>query len=318
MTRLEAVFVFFSLISSLSCQQSLEKSSVFIYDYWPNSQCDLENPRNQEAFEGFEFDLYLEFIEEIGWNQTKFDMSFKCIFSSTEAYSALYEGVEEAEGYNYLFCPDGWSSSWVSKTSSYWPASQPYHDIPFVAIKGTSFPTFLHSKADYQQKRWLFLQNVDIEVIVVLFALPLALAFILQPTMKKNHWFYLASDFTGLLFFQPEINFKRNISMKIFSFFIQLASLVFLSYYFVILEDSLNDLSSFGNESAEAGLFKVWVYLDPPYYSAVLKTLALPKEMENDMITVDSLQEHSEQNPGEIYIIITSIAQALIQMGSFP
>jgi hypothetical protein len=108
-----------------------------------------------------------------------------------------------------------------------------------------------------------------------------------------------------LTFFQPEITGKRNISMKIYSFFIQLATLVFLSFYFMSLENILGELSTFGGHTFEDdGFYQVDVWVDPLFYGTAMLTLLFPRIMtEHFYQTDEQLEAFMNENPGGYYLI---------------
>lgn len=115
---------------------------------------------------------------------------------------------------------------------------------------------------DYPEPRWLFFKGISLWVIFTLLFFPFICSIFLQFTNRKHSVLFVLSDYCGLVYFQPEITGRRNISMKIYSLSIMLASLVVVSFYLVSLEQQLGDLSSSGGHSLDidgmAGV-DVWV-----------------------------------------------------------
>lgn len=77
---------------------------VQIYHYPPNEYCDLDNPRDQTAFYGPEFELAVEIIENIEWLETQYQVDFYCICCNDVIRDAVLEDFHMTEvGKKYLF-----------------------------------------------------------------------------------------------------------------------------------------------------------------------------------------------------------------------
>ena len=123
---------------------------------------------------------------------------------------------------------------------------------------------------------------------------------------------YLLSEYYGLVFFQPEIAGKRNISMKLYSFIIQFATLIFLSFYFVSLESTLSNLSTFGGHSFDKdGMYQVEIYVEGLLHNMAMLELFYPRNMTDDFFQLTDFQSFIEENPGGYYAMMVGFADVL-------
>lgn len=143
------------------------------------------------------------------------------------------------------------------------------------------------------------------------------MALALQFSTSKHSTPFLVSDYLGLLFFQQEIYDKRNISMKIYSFFISFSMLIFQSFYFVSLEDSLGNLATYGGHSFEEdGMYGVDVWVEDQLLTLAMNTLVYPKTMNAQWLSIPDFEEFIDNNPNQYYSMISSYADVLQLLSS--
>lgn len=165
---------------------------------------------------------------------------------------------------------------------------------------------------DYDKPRWLFSKGINLWIIAIHLIVPAVCGVLLNFTTPKHGRGFLVSEYYGLIFFQPEINGKRNISMKVISFSIKLATLVFLSFYFASLESTLRDLATFGGHSFENdGMLGVDVWVENVFYEMSLRRSVYPRKIDADWVLMSDFSTIIQENPGDYYLMIRSFADAL-------
>lgn len=130
---------------------------------------------------------------------------------------------------------------------------------------------------------------------------------------SKNPISYQISEYYGMIFFQPEIYGRRNISSKILSFMMCFVSLIFFSFYFVSLEEALSDLQTFGGATIEDGLYKQKIWVEDLWYNTNLYSLATPIQVGSFWFGIEDWQNFIEENPGGIYIVLSVFADIIVR-----
>jgi hypothetical protein len=105
--------------------------------------------------------------------------------------------------------------------------------------------------------------------------------------------------------------------MKIYSFFIQMSTLVFLSYYFVSLEATLSDISTFGGHSfKEDGMYMVPVWTEKEFYHQALISLVVPIDMGSSWMSLSDMEDFTKEHHDSYYLMLVSVAQILQLKGN--
>lgn len=201
--------------------------------------------------------------------------------------------------------------------------SQPVHEMEIMVYNGipSTFPSFKSEQfcingVDYKDPRWLFFKGINPWMIVMLLVVPIFCSGVLQFLTPMHSRGYLLSDYFGLIFFQPEISGRRNASMKIISFFLQFSALVFLSFYFMSLENSLRDLSTYGGHSFELdGLAGVDVWMEKNFVNSAMNTLVYPRQFEYNPFSLSQYLDLITSHPNSYYGLISSYGDSIQLLG---